>query len=478
MPKVTFVTNGTQISINVPGSLLPVDLPSAILYKTKPNGDVELQHAPADQIVGGNVDEYAGMLLLPYVRREAGERVFETATLLVPPRPPWRFSHLQHIWTDLSNSPIDPGFLQQQGVADWRGRSLEVGPTLRSAALGELVRAGRSLVASWPTRYEMDVVWKPIGIRYGRELAAQTEREIGRRTQEAVWEGARVVDRSARARARLVPWRSPTIASVSRELVHQLESARDGAAVGEMDNAVIELVSTIGERMAGTDGFVDVQQSSWPFPFLVYYQAAVRSLSILSMRDDYKLLTPLSEVWRLYEVWVASQIVERISEVLGVQGQWRKEDSGFRWNTDAVRVDLLYQRSVLPNQHLRVGGLTLISTTGELKPDLLIAVSTSSGGRVLAIDPKRRFTLTQSTVVTEGSKYLWGIRQVGDLERPVLEEVILVAPMSGPNAVLREGRIRTIHASPGGDSGVAVGTLGDDISESSIRKLLNKLTIP
>ena len=120
---------------------------------------------------------------------------------------------------------------------------------------------------------------------------------------------------------------------------------------------------------------------------------------------------------------------------------------------------LHYQRVISPGTSTVVGDMKVTSVTGQLIPDSLLSVTIDGCSASAVIDAKHRFGLQGSVVVSERSKYLWGIRNHSSLDQHAVEQVVLVAPMGGASAAIPNlGRIVTIHGSPNGPASARVGS--------------------
>src|SRR5262249_18101419 len=146
---------------------------------------------------------------------------------------------------------------------------------------------------------------------------------------------------------------------------------------------------------------------------------ALTELTILGAGED---TAPLSELWELYQAWVAEESLAHLETLLGAAGSSRRRPSLLgRWS-DGREIELHYTARVpaARGRVLSLCGNELYAAIGDLEPDLILAARVAGTMRMLVIDPKKRPYLDPGTVTVEASKYLWGIRGADEFKGVVL----------------------------------------------------------
>jgi hypothetical protein len=171
----------------------------------------------------------------------------------------------------------------------------------------------------------------------------------------------------------------------------------------------------------------------------------------------------MSELWELYQAWVADELVQRLTDVLGQPLADSSHGTSLaQWADGAGIVELRYQ-PFIPGATGTAGaeilGVKLLAVIGNLQPDLLLVRNQQKIWRALVVDAKKRSgALLADDLSVEASKYLWGIRQASAKDSvPALEGVVLAAPLGGASATHAEGLAAVMVAHP------STGCKADDI---------------
>jgi hypothetical protein len=364
---------------------------------------------------------------VPLVSWDTGARVVTVEFLEVPPPPPFSHNDIQGMWKALLDFRLPlAGSIAMQGRST--GAKAAAGHPITSETLPRAISGCQRLIRRWPTNESRESIWRPTDMRGGREDLQATDRLGARRGGVTV--GSRVIpDRVARRQRSSIPWTSTRLSGACRALaVYLREVGLDGS-----EQVLVGPLELVAALAAPARPVPDPPLSSWPAQARSTFRAVIEALVGLAVAGRGSSSVPLSDVWKIYESWIALRSLSVLEECLGpakpvgVGTVWSSE-----WDVDGVTVRLHCQREIGASSGGNVAGHPdgIISVSSNLRPDVLISVIGSTGDKALfCIDAKRRITATQmdaGDVATAASKYLWGIRDASDPDLlPVVTTLIV-----------------------------------------------------
>lgn len=436
---VRYLRRGTVVAeTTVQGRLLPLRLPPTVTM-TSDRGAVDLVELPDP------LKECCGRLTLVAIDDE-GE--LHVANLSVPPPEPFVDLDLRAMWEarnrlDVLRRP------DASGDADWSEIQLEPSLKARLEALPAAILAARSLLQRWPTRPAVRLEALPIARRGGRVDVRRTA-HLGARAGVLDHAGRQLPARTVRrfgAREQRTCGSVSTISELLRARADAIFAGLPG--IGERERRlVLAPLGAVAERSALHRGTVDGPPSTWPTSMQSFYSKAATALTEIEIVGGGSDTSPLSELWDLYQAWVAERILTQVSIELGApsSSQPRRGLLG-RWVGPTSEIELHFE----PRIPARLGaskaicGRPVNANIGALRPDVVIAnrAAGSDVVRMVVVDPKKRPYIDPSTLAVEASKYLWGI------EGATVDRVVLVAPSGGVSSGRPSGRASTVTARPG-----------------------------
>jgi hypothetical protein len=365
---------------------------------------------------------------VPLVFWDTVSRSIKVEFLEVPAPPPFESGDIQSMWKELLDFPlhlITSVAMQGRGT----GSATTAGQPLASEALPRAISGCRRLLRRWPSKETRETIWRPADMQGGREDLRATDRAGAR--QGGVKLGRKVIpDRVARRQRGSIPWTSPRLAGACRTLATYLEQARlDGS-----ERVLVTPLKLVSQCAAPAQAVPDPPLSSWPGNARTTFRAVIEALVGLAVADRGGLHVPLSDVWRIYENWIALRVLlvleKRFGPVdpVGEGAVWSAE-----WNFDGIVVRLHSQREIgAPSDDKTAGHPDgLISVSSDLQPDVLISVTSADGDQALfCVDAKRRIAATEmdaGDVATAASKYIWGIRMADDPDVLPVETTLIVS---------------------------------------------------
>lgn len=444
--RVLFRRGGTVVVETViPGQLLEMDLPSTVSLR-RDGATVALVETD-DPLF-----ECCGRLLLPWVSADGPG----TTVLEVPPPPPFSSADLTAMWQarnriQESRRPVSSGH------ADWSKMERRLSEAVDWRALRCAAAAAVTLLGNWPTTPTRIVRWLPPDRTGGVLLIGATERA---RRNHAFGPGTGGSP-TLTARRFAVPdeRRLHALTAVATLLGDRL----DALMAQEVDTDVREGLAGLFRRVAVRSHpqrpVADPPPSVWPSSMVSAYSAILRALSSLNDVGVGTSSAPLSELWELYEAWVADQLTTGLTRALGLPHSGSVAGTVLgRWDDGDAQVELRYQATVpavdptTRQRGLRILGEEYVAAVGALKPDLLLVRRGGTTKSVVVDAKKRSARVTHDDLTENVSKYQWGVRRKGNPGTvPVLEKTILVAPVGDdttPCAALGEGRGGVIASAP------------------------------
>lgn len=436
---IRYLRGGNVVAeTSVEGHLLPLSLPRVVTatYRT---GAIDLVEDP-DPLL-----ECCGRLTLVAVD-DSNE--FRVDFLAVPPPPPFTEQELREMW-EARNRLTSARRTPSSGEADWSETTLHPSLRVRLERLPSAIASAQALLARWPTRAATRQEMLPIGRRGGREDLLATAR-IGTRAGVAVHGGAQLPARTVRTFGELKRRRCESVSTIAELLRDRADDVLAGP-LGLPDvsarRAALGPLGAVAESASMPLGAVDGPPSTWPSLMQAFYSLAATALTEIEIVGAGDNTSPLSELWELYQAWVAEQVFAHVCGHLGPPAGASTQSSLLgRWKEPGLQIELHYTPTI-PAQmgkSREICGSPLNANIGDLQPDLVLAARRTDGGvvRLLIVDPKKRPFLDPGTVAVEASKYLWGI------EGALLDGVVLVAPSGGASSARRSGNAWTLAARP------------------------------
>jgi hypothetical protein len=362
---------------------------------------------------------------VPLVWWNAATRSVEISFVKVRPPDPFTEADVSAMWklllgTSLRELHSPPG----QGRDE--GPSRHAGKWLRPEAIPRARTTCRRMLSRWPVQESVATYWSPPDMRGAPEDLVETDRRGGSKPGLTMGR-VRIPDRVARRRRSSAPWTSPKLAVACRTLVKELKAQLASPADGD---ELVRPILQAAERAGGSRA-VDLPVSSWPPLAQETLRAVVEARISLAAGSGQEERVPLSDVWRLYEKWLAIATVEALRPLLGpgVESsdgdRWRWE-----WGVGSAIVRVHAQATIDGEVDVALAGHPdgLLSVLSDLQPDVLVTVCDPEGDQgVLCVEAKRRIEATgmeASEVAAAGAKYALGIRSGADPQTPIASVIV------------------------------------------------------
>lgn len=470
--RVRFIGH-VEVDKAIPGTPLPLVLPRGLqLERVRDGRDVEV-HVKPDSVTG----TFVGRLHLPFI----GPAGVEITSLDVPPPEPWRWGD---IWTMLE-SVAALGLVEPAGAGGLRMTDAATAQASRGAlawkALNRCHAASRSVLAHWPSKSVSRRVLHSLESQRGTELVESTERRLGHQIDLLTAPDGRVVPTATVRRVgKVEPWTNRSLAAVAARVCSVVASHEERSVFGETPRAVVAPIRALAHRSMPTLPVPDPPFSSWPPGFADAYVAGVGVLSLTSRGGQRSGWVPLSDLWRLYEAWLAERTLAILKRILG-RPSWNHPGSerlACGWTGEGWELEL-HHPCPFTDRPRTLCGSSWWSVTSKLDPDVVMVARGPDGVRCVALDAKARGQLTSGELAREASKYLWGVRR-DDPDVKGVNAVVLVAPYGGDEPYERERAAQwTVHGHPHAPAGSAAGSVGTDLDAPFFRSLLlDQLRVP
>jgi hypothetical protein len=470
--RVRFIGH-VDVSLEVPGRPLPLVLPRGLrLERVRDGREIEVQ-IRAESVTG----TFVGRLNMPFI----GASGVELAALDVPPPEPWRWGDIRTMLEAASAlglpEPAGTGGLRLTAAASSHASRHAVAWT----ALNRCNAAARSVLAHWPARTVGRRVLHPLESQRGVELIDLTERRLGHQIDLLTAPEGRVVPtKTMRRVGQVEPWTNRSVAAVAAQVCAAVSEHEAQSVFGDIPTSITAPIRALAHRSMPILPLADPPFSSWPPGFAEAYVAGLRVLSLTSKGGRRSGWVPLSDLWRLYEAWLAERTLAILTRLLG-SPTWSDRGSerlACGWAADGWELEL-HHPCPFTDQPRQLAGANWWSVTSKLDPDVVLVARSSAGVRSVALDAKARGHLTAGELAKEASKYLWGIRRDQPYTKGI-DAVVLVAPYGGDEPYARNRAAQwTVHGHPHAASGQAAGSVGTDLSATFFRALLvDQLRLP
>lgn len=347
-------------------------------------------------------------------------------------------------------------------------------------ALNRCSEAATAALARWPVRDHRRLTVHALELPRGTEVIDATERLLGHRIDLLKGTANRVAPTATVRRvASATPWRNRSLATVAGHVCHLVSTAEKLGSFGETPETVIAPVRALAYRAQPKLPVQDPPFSSWPPVFAEAYTAALAVLATMAQGGRRTGWTPLSDVWRLYEVWFAERTAAILKRLLGPP-TWTsdKDRVSAGWSRENWQLEL-HHPCRFGSQARQMVGRSWWSVSSELTPDVVLVADGPKGPRMVILDPKERGHLSRGELAQETSKYLWGIRRDNNFTLGTTA-VVLVSPYGGDMPYDRDTAMQwSIHGHPNAPRDAEPGQVGTDINSDFFKSLLvDYLRIP
>ena len=457
----------------VPGRLLPLQLPDGLRAHRIRNAERVEVTLVSDRATA----KFAGRLDVPFVRSDG---TVDVRPLFVPPPAPWRWGDVRTMQRAVDRLELEQ-FAGRSGLEereDARRRSAE---RVAWLALNHCSASARRTLVRWPHRSDSRLTRVALEQARGTELIAATEVQLGVTIDLLRGRGRIVPERTVRRVRSSIPWTSTTLAAVATRVKRALEDAERLGVIGEVPTAIVNPIRSVALLARPSVPIADPPLSSWPPSFVTMYLSCLEVLSALSQGGRHSGWVPLTDLWRLYELWLAERTLAITTRLLGTPspiGPGASERIAAHWSGPGWDLELRHP-CVLTAERREMLGYQWWSVSSRLDPDIMLISRTASGARCIVLDAKDRPRLTQGDLAAEASKYLWGIRR-DDSSQFGVNAVVLVSPYGGDAPFDQEVAMQwSLHGHPHAPRGQAPGAIGMDLDSRAIRDLLaNQLALP
>lgn len=463
--RVVFRDRWRTASLDLPSE--PLLVPPELQLTSRSPGLVVL--GPPDTTDEMATDVVAGSVPVIYLD---GDRP-KVAWLDIPPPPPLRLVDLDHMWRQLVEAGLPiPSSVGAQG----RLPSGLLEP--RQHLLAEYVELGhrlaRSALATWPTRRKTQIRWQHLELPGGREDPVVTARGAAR--YPGLSAGVRTLPaRSARRVGAAPAWTSKALAQAAASASRLLLEAEWLGDIAER-RTVVRPFLEVAAQATGDPGLADPPRSSWPTLTRQLFECLVALQAVATATVDHgPTSAPLCYVWRLYEAWIASEVLLGLDSLDGaVRTELHAGSPGYewlaRWTIPAGELLVCAQFRVgsTPDDLGRRLPHGLLSNTSILIPDVSVFLSSAGQLRCVVVDAKRRSSVSMRAddAAEAASKYVWGLRIDGPrLNEPRIDvaQVVIATTALAPSMFSARSRItaaRVIPGSSGALTKAVVGSLG------------------
>ena len=466
---VRFIDRYTDRRIDIPGTLLPCVLPAGLSIRHQTGNEIRLQaKEPATA--------FAGRLPIPTLTR-GQVRVFG---LTIPPPSPWHWGALRTMHASVRRLELDPS---HSGDSSRRAPSeLEHSPhDLEWTALSWCSATAAAALSHWPTQHVRREVTYPLELPRGAELIEATERRLGIEVGLLRGRSNRLAPSATVRRVGTVEsWRSRLLAAVASQVCRTLRSVEGRRSFGTTPEPLIRPIRTLAQRSRPTASVADPPFSSWPPVLSSAYAAALAVLAIAAEGGRETGWVPLSDIWRIYEMWLAERTQAILCRILGPPVRASDENRvSLTWQGTNWLLEMRHPCTFTQNPKT-IAGREWQSVSSSLEPDIVLVADGPKGPGLVVLDAKAHSDkLSAGYLAQESSKYLWGIRRDGMSIRGVTA-VVLVTPKGGDEPFNRTVAAQwTIHAHPHAARDAHPGTVGTDLDSDFLKQLLvDQLGLP
>lgn len=455
--RVVFRDRWRDVSVELPSE--PLLVPRELRTVSRSPGLVVLGPPEHSDQLGADI--VAGSVPLLYLD---GDRA-RIAWLELPPPAPLTLSDLGAMWQQLADAELPiPASVAVQGRLP-SGR-LVLHEQLLVDYLEPAHRLARELLAHWPRLRGSRLRWQHLELPGGREDPVLTASRGARFPGLSTARGP-LPARSARRISADPPWTSRTLARAAVRAVHHLRGA-EWLGSPEERGTVERPFLDVAARANLDPTRPDPPLSSWPAQARQLLELLLALGAVASATTDERPANaPLCYVWRLYEAWVASEVLlafdqrddtVRTGLVTGRPGcEWLAS-----WSTPGGELVVCAQLRVgrLPGHLDHTLAFGVRSNTSLLIPDVSIFLVGADRVSYVVVDAKRRSAagMAPDDVAEAASKYVWGLRldpPCGAEPRIDVDRAIIATTAAAPTMYSTDGRIDAVTVRPGSSAGLA-----------------------
>lgn len=361
----------------------------------------------------------------------------QVSYLEIPPPLPLTFDSLSSMWHEVVDAAVPlPGGVAAQGRL-LPGVTL-TGSHLLPDVLDRAHAAARGLLARWPRNETTTNIWRGIELAGGREDLVATARAARNVPGFFDSSGRQLPTRTMRRTRSDEPWTSRRLRHVAQRLAAVVAAAMV-AGPDEAGNALLKPFHAVAAQALPNSLGVDMPLSAWPPAARETYTAMIAALAVVEPAASAaaSVRAPLCFLWRLYESWTAVRCLTVLDALpsftrifgpaVAVGCEWAAQwDAG-----DGTTVFALAQARISgePRSFGGVLPIAVRSISSDLRPDVLLCVVTSDGRvGMAAVDAKRLSggAMDASMAAEAASKYVWGLRLEGDVNRSASAQVSAV----------------------------------------------------
>lgn len=432
-------------------------LPPTLRVTVKSDDEIVVGPTADSGTAGSEPDILIGQLEF-LSRSKAG--TLKRGTVDVRPPAPFLEDDVDHMWEAIQDSPVPvPNRHRHQGS----GGEGALGARSESALawmLPSINAACLRMLRSWPQVESVDLVWRPLDVVGGVEDLKVTERQAARYSAISSPKGIPLPGKTARRMHAIKDWKCQTLSQVARELIRRIEAQLDSETWNP--SLAIRPLRVVASRSAHHSRIADPPPSSWPKGGRDLYFLLLAALALVTSVPKGKASPPLTDLWRIYEAWISSEVIRSVNSECNIAGVLLGEEEGekvvIEWSLPrGAKVHVLTQPTI-GSERTTLGGVlrrSIYSCAGVLEPDVLIICTpdgSSSRQSLFAIDAKKRGSggLSDSELAEYGGKYMWNLRQKWGGGERSLDAMLVASPASkSKEGELGHSRIHRTIARPG-----------------------------
>lgn len=459
MNRLRFFDTEERGATNFEGDL--VWFPPHLKVTARETSEIVLGPAVAPGTAGSAPDVLIGRFEF-LSRSERG--TLKLGHLDIRPPAPFRASDVQAMWQAIEASPIPLPMLHSNQGSGGHGALGRKSMSVLTWMLPAINAKCLQMIRSWPQVEAVDIVWRPLDVVGGVEDLKTTDKGAARYPAMQGSNGALSPGRSARRMHAADDWRCQTLARVVSELIRRIEI--DQAAENWDLADAMRPLRAVASRASQRSRIADPPPSSWPRVGRELYALVGAALSAITPATRGHLSPPLSDLWRIYEAWISTEVARSVTAECALSGVVLGETGGEKvvvhWSLSrGASVHMLTQPAIGPERTTFGGVLRrpIYSCGGVLEPDvLLVCTPAGSNSRqsLVAIDAKKRGVggLTDSELSEYGGKYMWNLRQKWGRGERSLDAMVVASPDSkAQEGELGRSRLHRTIARPGQNDG-------------------------
>ncbi len=484
---VEYQGHDVSASVLLPGPLLIV--PQLLKIKQKLGNRVVLEQNIAAVSQGMLIGESEAPDILvgsiPLIHFADDGVTPDLTYLKIPPPPPFNDGDVEIMWDEIraSGCPLPRSVVLQGEYAPGSAQAVTISQ-ITAEYLNYAHQQCRHLLSRWPLTETHELVQRNIELRGGREDFPLTERHISLTPIFVTRDGRRIPQRTFRRRSIDSAWKSHMLREAASSVINAIYSQTTVQIPDPQVDRFIMPFAAVARLATPSRALVDPPLSTWPLDSRHCYESLLAAMAVLKADDRGMVPTPLSHLWRLYEAWVAvsclAALIHRLGAPLIAGGPALIEGCEWiaYWQIAGDITITLAAQPLISNNGLAPSLrpiLPIKSVSSDLKPDILLAISSKGTIRLIIVDAKKRSLRTamdRGEVAATGSKYIWGIRVIGtDPGNPIpVRSALIVSTMPSETMHTQESLIESVCATPSREKEIsdAICKRLDDIMAESL----------